>query len=151
MRYGMPVLKQIKQHKLLLDTHVWIWLVSGNALLSKKCLNAIERCAEQDDLSVSSISVWELAMLVEKKRISLEMDRLDWVERALSVPGISLVPLLPRIAIQSTRLPGKIHGDPADRMLIETARHFNSVLITHDEKILSFGKGRFINVYDPCR
>ena len=60
------------------------------------------------------------------------------------------MPITPRIAIQSTRLPENAHGDPADKILIATAHECNAVLVTHDQKILEYGKGRFIYVYDPC-
>ena len=87
-------------------------------------------------------------MLVEKRRIGLEMDCLDWVEEALG-NGINLLPLTPRIAIQSTRLPENSHGDPADRILIATAHEYHAILVTHDQKLLNYGKNKFIDVYDP--
>jgi PIN domain nuclease of toxin-antitoxin system len=104
---------------------------------------------DDDQVLISAISVWELGMLVEKKRIRVEMDPLDWVQQALDKPGIKLVPLSPRISIESTRLPGEIHCDPADRMLIATAKEESAVLVTCDDKILEYGKGRYISVYDP--
>lgn len=144
----MPVYKSLKKHKLLLDTHVWIWLMLGDERLNQSFRLAIEQYKER--ILISAISVWELGMLVERKRIELEIDCLDWVEQALSNSNIELIPLTPRIAIQSTRLPEIPHGDPADRILISTAHECNAVLVTHDQKILNYGKSKFIGVYDPC-
>lgn len=147
----MPICKQLKQHKLLLDTHIWFWLMIGHEKLNKVFKEAVNRGIEHDSILISAISIWELGMLVEKKRIELEMDCLDWIEQALESRGINLVPINPRIAIQSTRLPENIHADPADRILIATANVYNAILITHDQKIIDYGKGRFISVYDPCK
>lgn len=145
----MPVYKSLKKHKLLLDTHVWIWLMLGDERLNLSFRNVVEQNKEEHIL-ISAISVWELGMLVEKKRIQLEIDCLDWVEEALASSNILFVPLTPRISIQSTRLPETPHGDPADRILIATAHENNAILITHDQKILDYGKSKFIGVYDPC-
>lgn len=147
----MPVYKNLKQHKLLFDTHVWIWLMLGNECLSTSFRQAVEKYKEKELLFLSAISVWELGMLVERKRIELEIDCLDWVEQALEGSEITLLPLIPRIAIQSTRLPDNPHGDPADRILIATAHEHRAVLVTHDQKILEYGKGQFIGVFDPCQ
>lgn len=145
----MPVYKSLKKHKLLLDTHVWIWLMLGDERLNLSFRRRVERDEEKELVLVSAISIWELGMLVERKRIQLEMDCLDWVEQAFASSSVDLIPLTPRIAIQSTRLPEIPHSDPADRILIATAHEYNAVLITHDQKILDYGKGKFIGVYDP--
>jgi PIN domain nuclease of toxin-antitoxin system len=146
----MPVYKSLKKHKLLLDTHVWIWLMLGDERLNLSFRRAVEQSKEKELVLVSAISIWELGMLVERKRIELEIDCLDWVEQALASSNIGLIPLTPRIAIQSTRLPETPHGDPADRILIAAAHEHHAVLVTHDQKILDYGKGKFIGVYDPC-
>lgn len=147
----MPLIRNLKQHKLLLDTHVWLWLMTGDSILSPSFTEAIERSQGHDNVLISAISIWEVGMLVEKKRVELEMDCLDWVEQSLAGPGIRLVPLSPRIAIESTRLPGEIHGDPADRILIATAHEEGAVFVTCDQKLLEYGSDRFVTVYDPRR
>jgi PIN domain nuclease of toxin-antitoxin system len=144
----MPVYKSLRKNKLLLDTHVWIWLMLGDERLNLSFRHAVEQYEE--GILISAISVWELGMLLERKRIQLEIDCLDWVEQALASSNIDLLPLTPRIAIQSTRLPETLHGDPADRILIATAHEYNAILVTHDQKILDYGKSKFIGVYDPC-
>ncbi len=144
----MPVHKKLKQHKILLDTHVWIWEMFGDKRLSKSFRKEIEEIRKNGIIYLSAISIWELGMLVEKKRVELDMDCLDWVEHALL--DCTLLPLAPRTCILSCRLPENDHGDPADRIIIASANESNSILVTHDQKILNYGKGKFLDVYDPC-
>ncbi|HKZ00284.1 MAG TPA: type II toxin-antitoxin system VapC family toxin [Rhabdochlamydiaceae bacterium] len=145
----MPILKNLKQHKLLLDTHVWLWVMLGSSFLKKEFVLVVEKKLKTQGVFISPMSIWEIGMLVEKKRIEIEMDVLDWVNQALEVPGINLCPLTPRIAVQSTRLPGNVHGDPVDRLLIATAYEESAILVTCDKKIIEFGAGRWIGVFDP--
>lgn len=145
----MPVIKSIKQHKILLDTHVWLWLLSGNPILSTSFCQSVDRAQNYEGIIISAISVWEIGMLVARGRISLEMDCLDWVDQALANRGVKLIPLSPHIAIHSTCLPGNIHGDPADRILVATAFEEGAVLITCDQFLLEYGKDKFISVHDP--
>jgi PIN domain nuclease of toxin-antitoxin system len=121
----------------------------GDSVLSSKFQKALVHLQQLNAILVSPISVWEISLLVHRKRIELEMDCLDWIERALACPGVQLAPLSAQIAVLSTRLPGAIHGDPADRILIATAFDHHAVLVTCDEKILHYGKDPFVNVYDP--
>jgi PIN domain nuclease of toxin-antitoxin system len=125
---------------LLLDTHVWLWLVGGVEPLKRPVLSAVEGAARRGRIRVSAISVWELAMLEAKGRIRLSKDCLAWVREALSAPGTSLVPLTPEIAVETSRLPGEFHGDPADRILVATARLLGATLLTRDEKNPHEGK-----------
>lgn len=89
-----------------------------------------------------------IGILVEKK-ILMAVDCMQWVEEALIACGNRLAAITPRIAIQSTRLPGEVHGDPADRILLATAHEESAVLVTCDQKLLDYGKGRFVSVYNP--
>ena len=147
----MPLLKDIGQRKIVLDTHVWIWAMSGNPILEKKFSHVFKKALTGEGVLISAMSVWEIGMLVDKNRIDIELDVSDWVNLALDEPGLQLCPVTPRIAIQSTRLPGEIHGDPVDRLLIATAHEENAVLVTCDKKILNYGEGKFIAVFDPSR
>ena len=131
---------------LLLDTHVWLWLVGGAEPLKRPVLSAVEGAARRGRIRVSAISAWEVAMLEAKGRIRLSKDCLAWVQEALSAPGTSLVPLTPEIAVESSRLPGEFHGDPADRILVATARLLGATLLTRDERILAYGKGKLVSV-----
>lgn len=129
--------------RLLLDTHTWIWLTEGNQKLGARSLEAI-RLAYGDDLaSISAITPWEIALLVSKGRLTLGMDVMHWVRNALAVPGVTLVPLDPEIAVASTRLPFKMHPDPADRILVATARHMAATLVTADAMLLQLAKRRY--------
>ncbi|MCB1073777.1 MAG: type II toxin-antitoxin system VapC family toxin [Chlamydiales bacterium] len=147
----MPILKELKKHKLLLDTHVWIWTLLGSKQLTSSFQKAFEKALKLEGILIASMSIWELGMLVEKNRIKIDMDVLDWVEQALDTPGIQLCPITPRIANQSTRLVGEVHGDPIDRLLIATASEENAILVTCDKKILKYATGKFISAYNPCK
>lgn len=144
----MPILKKLEQHKILLDTHVWLWVVTGNSSL-KPAFRSIFKHSIVQPILISPISIWEIGMLVEKKRIQLDRDVEDWIEASLNFPMVQLAAISPRIAIQSTRLPGLIHADPADRLLIATAHEENAVLVTCDEKLLKYGQEKFVTVYNP--
>lgn len=124
---------------LLLDTHALVWLLSGNARLKAESRQLIQQAAEQDGLLVSAITPWEIAMLVSKGRLALDRDVGEWIQTGLALPGIRLEPLSPEIAVASTRLPGEIHGDPADRIIAATARHLAVTLVTDDALLLEYG------------
>lgn len=85
-------------------------------------------------------------MLEAKGRLSFSSEISNWMEEAISVPGLQVVPLLPQIVIDSTRLPGNFHGDPADRLIVSTARYLKCPLITADGKIAAYGKSGFCSV-----
>ncbi len=134
---------------LVLDTHVWLWVVEGNPReLSSRAVEEIDGASRSGDILVSAISVWEVAMLETKGRISLSRPVEDWVHSALRAPGIRLLPLTPEIAIESTRLPGSAHGDPADRILIASARVLGGRLATRDQTILEYAGGGHVAVID---
>jgi len=126
---------------LLLDTHIWIWLLNGDKKLkNSKTLSLITIAVKYANIRISAISIWEIGMLESKGRIQFPISCLDWVNKALSAPGTSLAPINPAIAIESSRLPENFHGDPADRLIVATARNLNATLITHDKNILAYGK-----------
>ena len=122
---------------IILDTHIWIkWVLDENQLPSAFCDKI--RAHETDGLGVSVISCWEVAKLIELKRLSFEIDVHDWINHALSYPGIQLIEFSPRIAIESTQLPGEFHRDPADQIIVATARIHDCPLLTMDKKILDY-------------
>ncbi|OGT32973.1 MAG: twitching motility protein PilT [Gammaproteobacteria bacterium RIFCSPHIGHO2_02_FULL_39_13] len=131
---------------LLLDTHVWIWLNNGSAELKPGVVRDIDGAAKNGELFISAISVWEIATLVAKKRILLRTSIHDWIDQALSQPGVELIPLLPKIAIESTLLPGGLNADPADRMIVSTARIKSLTVVTRDTNIQQYAKAGFIAV-----
>lgn len=122
---------------ILLDTHIWVKWVLDEKQLSKPVRKQVAG-HEEDGLGVSVISCWEVAKLVELKRLNFEMDVRDWIDQALSYPGIRLIELSTRIAVESTRLPGEFHRDPADQIIVATARIHDCPLLTLDRKILEY-------------
>jgi len=121
---------------IILDTHAWFFWVNDNiGQLSDKALEAIQ---SEETLGISVISCWEIAMLVQKGRLALTIDAADWIRHAEQLPAISFVPVNNQIAIKSTLLPEPLHKDPADRMIIATARHLACPLITADSKLMAY-------------
>lgn len=131
----------------LLDTHVWIWLVEAHERLGRsKSLKVIESALKTHSVRISAISPWEVGMLESKSRLNFRVPCLDWVEHALQAPGLSLTPLLPAIAVESSHLPGSFHGDPADRILVATARKIGATLVTDDAQIQKYGAQGHVRV-----
>jgi PIN domain nuclease of toxin-antitoxin system len=129
----------------VLDTHVWFWLELGNSRVKdSKSLSLVESARRRGGVIVSAMSVWEIAMLESKNRISLHQDCHLWIRNALAAPGVILQPLSPEIAVESTRLPGDFHGDPADRILVATSRVLNAPLVTADARILAYGSRKHV-------
>ena len=121
---------------IVLDTHVWIWWATEERRLSKGAHRRIEAAGR---IGVCSISVWEVAMLVERGRLKLDRDVLEWVLAALGLPKVALLDLTPEIAVRSTRPGGGFHGDPADRIIVATALEHRAPLVTRDERIRRHG------------
>lgn len=124
----------------LLDTHALVWLVAGDARLRLAARRRIDGAAQEQQLWVSAITPWEIGMLVAKGRLVLDRDVMDWLQAALALPGIRVAPLEPALAVASTRLPDDLHGDPADRLIVATARHLGATLITADAALLAYGR-----------
>lgn len=122
---------------IVLDTHIWVWWVHGDERVTRTQAEII-KATETDIIGVSAISAWEIANLVEYNRLELPCPLYEWFHEALSYPGIRLIELTPEIAIESTTLPGEFHRDPADQIIVATARHYDSPLITSDNKILKY-------------
>lgn len=131
--------------RVVLDTHVVVWLVNGDPL-SQEALAAIDSAADTNDVLISAITLWEIGMLVAKNRLVFTSDVQEWVDRVLALRGVTLAPLDPAIAIASTRLPGEVHGDPADRIIIATARGLQATLITADATILAYGAAGYVDI-----
>jgi len=122
---------------IVLDTHIWVWWIHGDKQLSQTQFKVIA-AHETEVIGISAISCWEIAKLVEYGRLELPCPLEEWFEQALSYPGIHLLPLTPQIAIESTRLPEEFHRDPADQIIVATARVYNCPLVTSDERILNY-------------
>lgn len=140
--------QRVNKPLLLLDTHVWIWLEIGHPSLSKKHIEQIDRFAKEGVVLLPAISVWEVAMLEAKGRITLTKPCKQWVTEALNVPGITLAPLTPEIALESCKLPGEFHNDPADQMIVATARIYGARLITYDRHILAYAEKGYVRILE---
>lgn len=145
----MPVESPRPGH-LILDTHAWIWAVEGlTNHLDARAVAAIEKAARDATLAVSTISVWEVAMLVKRGRLTLATAVPTWIEASLRPPGIRIIPVGTAIALDSTQLPDfDHHKDPADRIIIATARR-HGTLLTCDDSVLEWaGAHKHVRVID---
>lgn len=131
----------------LLDTHALLWYVeAGGRPLSSCVLETLEAACVGHALFFSSISVWEIGMLVTKKRIGLSQPVDEWLRRVIALTGIRELPLEKTIALESTRLLPECHGDPADRFLIASARIHDLQLVTADSKIIAYGQAGHVRI-----
>jgi PIN domain nuclease of toxin-antitoxin system len=129
---------------------VLVWAVSRDSRLGVEARTNLD-LTKVGEVLVSAITPWEIALLDRKGRLPLGKEVGRWIENALAHPRISLVPLEPAIAVESVRLPGDFHNDPADRILVATARHLNVPLLTADGLILSYGMRGYVKVIDASR
>ncbi|MHB1158347.1 MAG: type II toxin-antitoxin system VapC family toxin [Phycisphaerales bacterium] len=124
--------------KYLLDTHVWIWWNVDPKKLSQKARAAITNADRYSEILLSAISPWEFCKLLEKERIGISCDPEEWLSQALLLPKLRLVPLTPTIAHRSTILPQPFHSDPADQIIVATAREENATIISKDRLIRDY-------------
>jgi len=128
-----------------------VWLLNGDTRISPKARTAVTRSLTEQAVLLSAISPWEVAMLVNKGRLTLDRDVGEWVQIATSLPGIRVEPISPEIAVASTRMPGQLHADPADRLIAATARHLGATLVTDDQLLLAYGAGGHLKVLKAGR
>ena len=124
--------------KYLLDTHTWLWWHMHPQNLSQKVKMLIGNTNRYDELLLSAISPWEFSKLLEKGRIGISCDPEDWIKAALDLPKLRLVHLTPFLAYRSTILPQPFHDDPADQIIVTTAREENATILTKDKNILQY-------------
>ena len=129
---------------ILLDTHAWVWFVSDPSQLSKAARKAVDGALEAGELAVSSMSVWEVAMLVEKGRLKLSMDAGAWVARSEAMPFLRFLPVTNAIALRSVELPPPLHSDPADGIIVATALQHRLPLVTKDRRLRAYEPVRTI-------
>jgi PIN domain nuclease of toxin-antitoxin system len=126
---------------IVIGTHIWIWWVHSDPLLPATYRELIDS-SEKSGIGVSPISCWEVARLVALKRLVLPCPVFDWLRQALSYPGVKLIDLSPRICVESTELPGVFHRDPADQIIVATARVLDCPIVTVDSKIQAYSHVR---------
>jgi PIN domain nuclease of toxin-antitoxin system len=122
---------------IILDTHIFVWLNQNDPRLTNNHRQVITKEREHG-LGISTISLIEIARLVSAERIILPLHIEEWFEIALAQPGIILISITPRIAVEAQSLPGDFHKDPADRIIVATARLLNVPIVTIDRKILNY-------------
>ena len=124
--------------KYLLDTHIWIWWNMHPQKLSTRIHSLLSASEQYDSLLLSAISPWEFSKLLEKKRIGISCNPEEWIAEALDMTKLRLIPLTPTIAYRSTSLPQPFNGDPADQIIVATAREENATILTKDKIIRNY-------------
>ncbi|MHA6642586.1 type II toxin-antitoxin system VapC family toxin [Mesorhizobium sp. A623] len=124
---------------IVLDTHILVWwLGAERTRLSSAAARAIEHELAGGRIAVSSISAWEIAMLVQANRLDLSLDIFTWLETASRIERLEFVPVDNLIGVGSRFLPGEFHADPADRIIMALARGLEAPLVTADTKIRDY-------------
>ena len=130
---------------IVLDTHALIWWVSGNQNhLSADAAAAIQAELQGGRIALSSISAWEVAMLVNRGRLALSMDVSTWLAVVEDIEAIAFIPVDNEIGVKAVELPGGFHKDPADRLIVATARKLAVPVVTADDKIRNYPHVRTI-------
>lgn len=122
---------------MLLDTHAIIWIGLGLPL-KPAALDAVEEARRRSELRISAVSAWEIGLLVAKGRLALTLDPEAWLDRFIALSTAGIVPLTATVAVRSAFLPGGFHADPADRLLVATARDLGIPIVTRDQRILAY-------------
>ena len=123
---------------IVLDTHALVWWASGSKELSARARAAIEHECVDGQIVISAISAWEIAMLVEREKLLLTMDVESWLSTIAEIDAVCFYPVDVDVSIKSIHLPGEFHKDPADRMIVATARKLAAPVVTKDEKIRAY-------------
>ena len=137
---------------LLLDTCAVIWFANRGPLRAETIM-AIAEAGLGGGVFISPISAWEVGLLTRKQTYRSKPqflpDAKTWFAMVMNAPGMKLAALTPEIAVDSSSLPGEFHADPADRLLIATARHLRVPIVTRDAKIIAYGEQGMLKVL-PC-
>jgi len=123
---------------IVLDTHALVWWVTGDPMLSRRAKSVIARELQGGEIVVSSITAWEIAMLASREKLVLTMEVGAWLTTIREIEAVRFVPVDVEIATSSVMLPGEFHNDPADRMIVATARKLAVPLVTKDTRIRNY-------------
>jgi PIN domain nuclease of toxin-antitoxin system len=130
----------------VLDTHIWLWWLTADSQLRPAEREALDGAAEKRELHISAISLWEAQVLHAKRRLHLPVTFPDWIVLAADPRVISVLPLDIAVVLAADALPASFHGDPADRLIVATARAHSMPLATHDSAIR---KSRAVPLWKP--
>ncbi len=128
---------------IVLDTHIWYWWAGNSPKLTSRQCDLIEN-AITDGIGVSIISCWEIAKKVQIGKLELDRPVAEWLQFATANPAVQVLPLTREIAVESCQLPGQFHRDPADELIVATARIHSLALLTADDKILAYPHVRLL-------
>jgi PIN domain nuclease of toxin-antitoxin system len=130
----------------VLDTHVWVWWLTADSQLRPAEREALDDAAEKRELHISAVSLWEVQVLHAKRRLQLPVTFPEWIVRAADSRVIAVLPLDVDVVLAADALPSSFHGDPADRLIVATARAHSMPLATHDAAIR---KSRTVSLWKP--
>lgn len=122
--------------KVLLDTHIWWWWITGEAGPSAAQKRVLARTSPDAPVLLSDISLWEIATLVSLGRLAVNVPLRDWLENAAAPPLVRRCGVSPAVAAGVAALPDDFHRDPADRIIVATAQVYGATLLTRDKRIL---------------
>ena len=136
---------------ILLDTHIWIWMVAGkNERVARRAHEELDAAAERNGIGVSEISFWEIALKSAKGTLEVQPNARDWLKRASRMPGLGIIQIDRDVMVRSTELDIPVR-DPADRVLIATSLRYDLTLATSDRQILDYAtENKAFSVLD-CR
>lgn len=123
---------------ILLDTHAALWAAEGQ--LSESVAAMVDDAASRSELLISPISAWEIGMLVQQGRLVLAIPVEDYVRALFARRGVVTAAVTPATAVSATNLPGELHADPADRLLVATAASLGARLLTRDRRIHAYAR-----------
>lgn len=132
----------------VLDTHAWVWWLDQDARLGRATLQALDELPPDDRPYVSGISLWEVAMLVERKRLSFDLSLREWLGIATHPRAVRVVGIDPAVAAEVAALPATFHRDPADCIIVSTCRTLGAPIVTHDRRIR---RARLVTIWTPRR
>lgn len=125
---------------IVLDTHIWIDVAFGRGRFAPRMRRKLDRAAAAGTLHVAAITCWEIAMLARAGKLRVRGPVLGWLEEALELTRTTVASLAPAIAVDAVELPSWDHGDPADRIIVATARHLGAALVTRDGNMLEYAE-----------
>ena len=134
-----------KIEKLVMDTHILIWYLEGIEL-SQQQVQIIESQRNLNQLYISAISIWEVSMLINKKKAAISIPINEWLNKVLSIPGLNIIDLSLTVLVESCNLPDFDHKDPADRMIIASTREIDGYLLTFDKRILEYANNGYLKL-----